>query len=150
MISSENVYEFILYYENRDNGDYFIPWIDIFEWLYDVRIEYSSNVDNGFIADLYSKFLRKSQVGLIEADDEDDAGKDFIMRKTGEITYPWFSLDGFKLLLMRSDSKKSTRVCRFFAKSFDFYGDTYLEFQIMEKQKEINELKKSLSELKQL
>jgi phage anti-repressor protein len=131
--------EFQKLLENADDG-YIISLESLCEWLecYELYEKYIS--DAKYRENLNAKTLR---VKLYETNDENDITYDFIMRKSGNINIPWFSVDGFKQFCMFSKNAKSILVRRYYIKMEKDYRRALRQSKV-ENKKELEKLEKDI------
>jgi len=105
--------QFLALIESKNRG-YIITMEMIYNWLEDPKtyINYSTNEE---LRRKYRiRYLRGNDM-FDEADDINDLNKDFVMIKNDKnISYPWFSVDGFKALCMALKTEKSKYVRKYF------------------------------------
>lgn len=105
--------EFLALRKENKSG-YFIPFENLCKWLkrMDLYNKYASNTD---IRKCFNRrYLRNNKYALIEAKKPEDEG-DFIMIKNeSNISFPWFTADGFKMACMILKSEQSFLVMRYF------------------------------------
>jgi phage anti-repressor protein len=106
-------------------GKYNISLKNVYEWLEMPELYSSYKTDKSVRTVFRRGVLSGENYILDEADNENDLGKGFIIRK-GEkgINYPWFSVDGFKTFVMTlKRNKKAYLVRKYFLEVERNYWD---------------------------
>lgn len=128
----------------RDNKTgYFIPLKNTCNWLerMDLYNKYESNTQAR--KDFNRHYLRDPEYELVEAQKPEDEG-DFIMIKNeNNISFPWFSADGFKAICLILKSKKSSKVRKYFIQVEKKYWKALHQSE-EENKKELEKLKENM------
>ena len=127
--------EFIALIKQKNNG-YIISMEMIYNWLEHPKIysDYSANED--FRRDYRRRYLRSND-WFVESKDQNDLNKDFIMVNCeNNISYPWFSVNGFKALCMTLNTEKSRFVRQYFIQIESDY------VRVLEQTKEQNDIER--------
>jgi hypothetical protein len=115
--------DFLGLLESGEPG-YFISLETAFNWIGEPESFTKYCEDANFRKNFIKRNLRNEKISLIEAESEDDITKDFIMRqnsKKNKMEFPWFSIEGFKLLCM-TVGEKSYLVRKYFIQiEADYY-----------------------------
>lgn len=105
--------EFLNLVKDSKNS-YFITFKILCQWLNKIDLYINYEIDKQARKDFNRRYLRVKKYSLIEVKNSKDVG-DFIMVKNeNDISFPWFSADGFKMMCMILKSEQSFLVMRYF------------------------------------
>lgn len=127
----------------KNNSGYFISLQKVYEYLENPEVAEKYLLEESSRRNFRKRFLRNEKYLLSEAQNEDDLGKEYIMRKIDNISFPWFSTEGFKLFCMVSNETKSHFVRKYFIQIERDYLRA-LEQSDEENTSEITNLKRSI------
>jgi cell division septum initiation protein DivIVA len=128
----------------ENNIGYFISLERVYNWLENPDVYTKYNNDSKFRENFNARYLRGEEYMLEKASNENDLTKDYIMRKNGNKSFPWFSTEGFKTFCMTlKKEKKSYYVRRYFIQIEKDYLRV-LKQSSEETQKELDKLKEDI------
>jgi phage anti-repressor protein len=133
--------EFQKLLENVNDG-YIISLKALYKWLECDELYEKYITKSKYRENFNSNTLRKND-NFTESKSEGDITYDFIMRKSGDMNIPWFSVDGFKQFCMFSKVKKSIHVRKYFITIEKAYNRVLKQSE-SEKKAELNKLENDI------
>lgn len=139
--------EFLSLIKMSENG-YFISLEKTYTWLENKEVYDNYAQSENFRRNFKKRFLRSDKFLLIEADNELDLDKDFLMIKNdNNISFPWFSIEGFKIFCMVVTEPKASFVRKYFIQIEKDYMRV-LEQTTKQNEQELNKLNMDISNSK--
>lgn len=99
---------------NKKNNGYIISLENVYTWLENPDVYTKYKNDDMFRRDFRRRYLRDEKIMMYESNNESDLDHDYIMRKTNNIKFPWFSVEGFKMFCLAVNENKARYVRKYF------------------------------------